>query len=190
MPATNQFPSKVSLSSRIPPHTPRLVKPLHPLPNPRSRSVRPTTAAASSVSQRSSRCATSGLNSPNPRVYRGYSLGLFSSLSSWPFCATPRTEGPDVLARSKHTKIKPFHFVVPRFPSITRFRSSLSLRRLLILTSHLLLYCLWDDYCTSLPHPLMLCIVVHLPFRLSFFNFLDYQQYPNQFTRSLYVPIE
>lgn len=163
MPATNQFPSKVSLSSRIPPPTPRLVKPPRPLPSPRSQSVRPTTAAASLAFPRSSRCTTSGLNSPNPRVCRGYSLGLFSSLSSWPFCATPRTEGPDVLARPEHTKIKPFHFVVPRFPSINRFRSSLSLRRLLILTSHLLPYCLWDDYCTSLPYPLMLCVVVHLP---------------------------
>lgn len=39
----------------------------------------------------------------------------------------PRTEDPNVPARPKHTKIKSFHFIVPRFPSINRFRSSLSL---------------------------------------------------------------
>jgi hypothetical protein len=80
-----------------------LVKPLHPPSNLRSRSVRSTTPTASSVFRRSSRCATSGLNSPNPRAYRVYSLGLLSSLSLWPDCATPKTEGPSAPARSKHT---------------------------------------------------------------------------------------
>ena len=138
--ATDQFPSSSSISSKTLPPTPTLVKHLHPPPNQRSRSVRSITPAVSLVFQKSSRCGTSGPNSPNPQVYNPGRL--FSS--SWSLdCATPRTEGPGEPARPKHThrSIYPY-LVVFRFPSTNRFRSSLSLRRL------------WDDICT---HPLRCC---------------------------------
>ena len=117
--ATNRSPSNSSISSRTPPPTPTLVKHRHPPPNPRLRNARPITLAASSVFQKSSRCGTNGMNSPNPRAYNP---GRLSS-SSWSLdCATPRTEGPSEPARPKRTlkSIYPYP-IVPRFPSIGRF---------------------------------------------------------------------
>jgi len=152
MSATDQFLSNSSISSKTLPATPMLVKPLHP-PNPRSRSVRSTTPAASSVFQKLSRCGTNGPNSPNPRAYNPGRL--FSS--SWSLdCATPRTEGPSEPARPKHThrSIYPY-LVVFRFPPINRFRSSLSLRRL------------WDDICTP---PFASLYTLMLNYRLTFWT--------------------
>lgn len=133
MSATDQFPSNSSISSKTLPPTPTLVKHLHLPQNPRSRSVRSTTLAAFSAFQKSSRCGTSGPNSPNPQAYNP---GRLSSSYWSPDCATPRIEGPSEPARPKHThqSIYPY-LVVFRFPPINRFRSSLSLRRL------------WDDIC-------------------------------------------
>ena len=104
MSATNPFSSKSSLSSRTPPPTPTLAKRLRPIQNLRLQNVRSTTATASSVFQRLSRCATSGLKSPNPPVYKAYNHGLLFSFCVWQDCATPRTEGPSAPARPKHKK--------------------------------------------------------------------------------------
>ena len=125
--ATDQFPSNSSISSKTLPPTPTLAMRLHPPPIQHSQNARSITPAASSVFQKSSRCGTNGPNLPNPRAYNP---GRLSS-SSWSLgCATPRIEGPSEPARPKHTcrSIYPY-LVVFRFPSINRFRSSLSLRR-------------------------------------------------------------
>ena len=140
------------------------MKHLLPPPKSRSRSVKSITPAASSVFQKSSRCDTNGPNSPSPQVYNP---GRLSS-SSWSLdCATPRTEGPSEPTRPKHIlqSINPYS-IVPRFPSINRFRS-LSLRRLL------------DNSYTSSPpppHPCFASSYTH-HVRLSV-NFLDLQRYP------------
>ena len=101
--AINHFLSNSLLSSKTPPPTLRLGKPLHPPPNPPSPNVRSITPAASSVFRKSLRCTTSGLNSPNPRGYKVYNHGPSSFSSLWLRCATPRAEGPSALARPKHT---------------------------------------------------------------------------------------
>lgn len=123
--AINHFLSNSSLSSKMPLPTPRLGKPLRPPPNPPSQNVRSITPAASSVFRKSLRCTTSGLNSPNPRVYKVYNHGPSSFSSLWLRCATPRAEGPSGLARPKHTRINLPHFPVPRFPPTDHPPSSL-----------------------------------------------------------------
>ena len=114
--AVNRFPSNSSPSSRMLPPTTKLAKLLHPLPSLLSQSVRSIIPAASSDFRKSLRCTISGLNSHNPQVCRVYNHGLSSSLSLWPDCATPRTDGPSTSARPKLTK---FHPIAPRFPSIS-----------------------------------------------------------------------
>lgn len=125
--AVSQFPSNNSLSSRMLPSTLKPVKLPHPSLG--SQSVRSTIPVASSAFRRSSRCATSGHNSHNPPVCTVYSHGLPSSLSLWSDCAMPRTEGPNTLARPKHTKTNLSPPIVPRFPPINCSSSSLSLPR-------------------------------------------------------------
>jgi len=161
MSATSQFPSNGSISSRTLPPTLTLGKRLHPPPNPRSRSARSTTLAASSVFRKSSRCGTSGPNLPDPQ---DYSHGPSFS-SSWSLdCATPKIEGPSEPGRPKHTPInRPLSHIVPRFPSTNCFRSSLSSRRP------------WDDICTPITHPLRCCTTRMLHYRLIFWTNGDTQ---------------
>lgn len=127
--AVNKSPSNNSPSSIMQPLTLKLGKLLHPPPTLCSQSARLTIPVASSASPKSLRCDTSGPNSRNPPVYRVYNHGLPSSLSLWPDCASPRTEGPNAPARSKHTIIKFLHLITPRFPPINRSPSSPSLCR-------------------------------------------------------------
>lgn len=129
MSAINHSQSNSSPYSRTLPPTTTLARPPHLPLNLPSPSVRSITPAVSSVFRKSLRCAISGPNSPKPPAYEACSRGLPSSLSLWLLCAMRRTEGPSVLARSKHTRINLPYPLVPRFPPISRSPSSLSLRR-------------------------------------------------------------